>query len=180
MPLTVMRTERILLRPWTCEDVDELHALWTEGEVRRYLWDDAVITRDTAEKVVESHLVTTNEHGIGYWALHIPPPISLLAAPIAGFCGFRFIGDSSDIELMYGLQTECWGKGLATEACGAALAYLWRSTEFPQVYARTDAANGKSVQVMLRLGMTPVPTPTTDSVITYVLRRPTDNPKMAR
>ena len=26
-PLAVMRTERILLRPWTREDVDSLHAL---------------------------------------------------------------------------------------------------------------------------------------------------------
>jgi len=170
MPLTVMRTERILLRPWTHEDVDALHALWTEPEMRRYLWDDGVITRDTAEKLVESHLVTANKYGIGYWALHIPPPIALLAAPISGFCGFRFIGDSSDVELVYGLHAEYWGKGLATEACRAALAYLWRSTEFPQVYASTDPPNDRSVQLMLRLEMTHVST--TDSKIIYVLRRP--------
>ena len=39
--LAVMRTERILLRPWTREDVDPLHALWTAPELRRYLWDIA-------------------------------------------------------------------------------------------------------------------------------------------
>lgn len=169
-PLAVMRTERILLRAWTREDVDSLHGLWTQPEVRRYLWDDVAITRDTVEKMVESHLDMVNRHGIGYWALHILPPISLVGAPMAGFCGFRFIGDSSEIELMYGLRVEYWGRGLATEACIAALEFLWRSTKLAQVYARTDPPNEKSVQVMLRLGMTDVST--TESMITYVLRRP--------
>ena len=169
-PLAVMRTERVLLRPWTREDVDSLHALWTAPEVRRYLWDDVVITRDTAEKVVESHLDSVKRHGIGYWALHILPAISLVGAPIAGFCGFRFIGNGPEIELMYGLRPEYWGRGLATEACIAALEFLWRSTKLTQVHARTDPPNEKSVQVMLRLGMTHMST--TESMITYVLRRP--------
>jgi [ribosomal protein S5]-alanine N-acetyltransferase len=170
MSLAVMRTGRILLRPWVRDDVDVLHALWTAPEVRRYLWDDVVITRETAAQVVESHLATCEAHGIGYWALHIPPPLSPAETPIAGFCGFRFIGDEPDIELMYGLRGEHWSKGLATEACIAALYYLWSGTSFPRVYARTDPPNTKSVRVMQRLGMTHVSS--TGSMITYVLHRP--------
>ena len=171
MSLTVVRTRRTLLRPWTREDVDALHALWTTPAVRRYLWDDVVITRDTARQVVESHLVTADKHGIGYWAIHIPAPTSPAVSPIAGFCGFRFIGDGAEIELMYGLHPEYWGMGLATEACLAALEYLWGSTEYQQVYARTDLPNCKSVPVMVRLVMTHEST--TESMITYLLGRPT-------
>jgi RimJ/RimL family protein N-acetyltransferase len=169
MPLEVIRTARTLLRPWTRQDVDALHALWTAPAVRRYLWDDVVITRDTAEKVVESHLLTADKLDIGYWVLHVPPPILRAEAPIAGFCGFRFIDEGPEIELLYGLKGEYWGQGLATEASVAALGYLWRSTEFARVYARTDPPNEKSVQVMRRLGMTHVST--TPSLITYVLQR---------
>ena len=165
-----MRTGRVLLRPWTEQDVDALHALWTAAEVRRYLWDDLLITRDTAEQVVRSHLATTDHHGFGCWALHIPPQVPAAEAPISGFCGFRFIDDGPDIELLYGLSVEHWGKGLATEACVAALDYLWHSTNYQQVHARTDPPNDKSVQVMLRLGMTHELT--TASMISYVLRRP--------
>ena len=170
MSLVVLRTAHMLLRPWTREDVDVLHKLWTEPEVRRYLWDGIVITRDMAQQVVESHLAIAETHSIGSWALHVTEPASPLAASIAGFCGFRFIDKSPEIELMYGLQAEYWGKGLATEACFAALEYLWRSTEYQQVYARTDPPNHKSVRVMKRLGM--AHESTTETTTTYVLRRP--------
>jgi ribosomal-protein-alanine N-acetyltransferase len=90
--------------------------------------------------------------------------------PIAGFCGFRFIDAGPEIELMYGLRGEYWGKGLATEASFAALDYLWRSTAFQRVYARTDPPNVRSVQVMLRLGMKHEST--TPQMIVYVLQRP--------
>ena len=160
----------MLLRPWTRQDVDSLHALWTAPEVRRFLWDDAVITPDTAAQVVESHFAAVDRHRIGYWALHIPRPASPANSAIAGFCGFRLIDEGPEIELMYGLRGEHWGKGLATEACFAVLAYLWQATGFQRVYARTDPPNTKSVQVMLRLGMTHEST--TASMITYLLSRP--------
>jgi [ribosomal protein S5]-alanine N-acetyltransferase len=172
MPLPIMRSARILLRPWTLEDVDSLYALWTAPEVRRYLWDDTVITLDVVEQTVESHLLTASEYGVGYWALHIPPPESAAGAPIAGFCGFRLMDNGPDIELMYGLRSDYWGKGLATEACLAAVEYLWCATGYQKVYARTDPSNNGSVRVMQRLGMTHEST--TESTITYLLRRPRD------
>jgi RimJ/RimL family protein N-acetyltransferase len=170
MPLPVLRTERILLRPLTHDDIDALHALWTMPEVRRYLWDDVVITRDAARQAVEASLLAVERHGIGFWALHIPPPQSMRGAPIGGFCGFRLIEDSCEIELLYGLRGEFWGMGLATESCIAALEYLWRVTKYARVYARTDPPNERSVRAMARLGMTHQST--TESLITYSLERP--------
>jgi [ribosomal protein S5]-alanine N-acetyltransferase len=161
--------QRLVLRPWTRNDVDTLHALWISPEVRRYLWDDVIITRDVAERLVDSHIATADQHGIGYWALHVLP-VSSAEAPVAGFCGFRFVDDGPEIELVYGLRAEHWAKGFATEACLAAIEYLWRWTEFELVYARTDPPNQSSVRVMRRLGM--AHQSTTPSAITYLLRRP--------
>ncbi len=121
MSLPSICTDRVLLRSLGRDDVDAMHSLWTAPEVRRFLWDDIVITREVAQEVVESHLATADGSGFGFWALEIPPPPQSAEAPIAGFCGFRFIDAGPEIELLYGLRGEHWGMGLATEACAAAL-----------------------------------------------------------
>jgi [ribosomal protein S5]-alanine N-acetyltransferase len=168
MGFPVLRTQRLVLRPWTPEDVDSLHTLFTAPEVRRYLWDDVVIWRELVAQLVDSHLATVDHHGIGYWTLHLATT-STADGAIAGFCGFRFINDGPEIELMYGLRAEQWGKGLATEACWAAVEHLWNSTGFRRVYARTDPPNENSVRVMQRLGM--MRESSTESTTTYVLQR---------
>ena len=39
----VFPTARTSLRPVSMEDVEALHRLWTDPEVRRFFWDDEVI-----------------------------------------------------------------------------------------------------------------------------------------
>src|SRR5271165_1694051 len=167
MALPLIRTQRCALQPFTFEDVDGLHALWTAPAVRRYLWDDVVISQAVVEQIIDSHLATEPSHGIGYWSVRV----TAAASPgIDGFCGFRFMDDGPDIELLYGLAEGYWRQGLATEACLAAIVYLWRATAFTVLYARTDPPNERSVRVIERLGMTPVTSTTLP--ITYTLRRP--------
>lgn len=171
MRLPPIQTERLALRPWSAEDLDALLSLWTAPEVRRYLWDDIVITREVAERVLNSHLVTQARDGIGFWSILVPVPVISTGLAIPGFCGFRYMDDGPEIELLFGLRGEHWGKGLATEASLAAIDYLWTSTGFYRVYARTDPPNEKSVRVMERLGM--VLDTTGPPLVTYVLPRPT-------
>lgn len=163
MSLPDIQTARLLLRPWNRGDIDPLHEMFTAPEVRRYLWDDVVIARETIEEVLESHLETSRD-GIGYWM------IETAGDRYAGFCGIRFIGDGPEIELMYGMRGQHWGQGFATEACRAVIEYLWNSTSFDEVRARTDPPNSASVEVMKRLGMEH--SSSTASMIEYVLRRP--------
>ncbi len=165
MALPTLLAARVRLRPWTVDDIDALHTLWRAPDMRRYLWDDRVITRDTAADAVKSHLETQVQHAIGYWALHIPPPDD----SIGGFVGFRFMDQGPEIELMYGLAASHWGKGLATQACTVAIGYLWRSTAFNRLYARANPPNQRSIQVMCRLGMTL--DSASAAMTTYLLRR---------
>ena len=165
MPLSPIATDRLSLRAFTLDDVDVLHAVWTDPDVRRYLWDDIVISRERALEVVRSHLVSVVASGIGYWVVHTAEDNAVI-----GFCGFRFTEGGNEIELMYGLLPQYWGRGLATEASRAALDYLWRNTTFLRVWARTDPPNTKSVEVMRRLHMRHMLSTTT--MISYVLERP--------
>jgi len=143
-------------------DIDRLHALWTEPDMRRFLWDDIIISRDRAGEEVERGILNVARHDIGYWIIESQKQDDLL-----GFCGFRLIEQGPDIELMYGLKRACWGRGLATEASRAVLAWLWASTGYQRVFARTDPPNEKSIALMQRLGMRPHAASST--LISYVL-----------
>src|SRR5262245_10743401 len=53
---TRIATARLILRPFAAADVDDLHRLWVDPGVRKFLWDDQVILRETAVAVVESSI----------------------------------------------------------------------------------------------------------------------------
>ena len=165
MPLPILRSPRCLLRPWTESDIDELHRVWTEPAVRQYLWDDVVIPREEAASAVAS-MMSAEGDGLGGWSVYLQDdPLT-----IAGFAGFRYIENTENIELMYGLREQYHGRGIATEISSVLLDHLWKSTRFERVLARTDPPNLKSVAVMERLGMTHEST--TDAAVTYSMCRP--------
>ncbi len=143
-----LRTERLLLRPYDSEDIEALHHLWTDPLVRRFLWHDRVIARAEAADVVASSLADWTRAGLGQWTLRL-----LGIDPLVGFCGFRFESPAATPELLVGLWPAHWGRGLATEAAGAALQYAFEVWGATRICAATDRLNLASIRLVERLGM---------------------------
>lgn len=148
MDLPILHTARLTLRPWALDDVERLHALWTDPDVRRYLWDNAVIPRERAEEAVRAAIDCAAREGFGEWTV-----IDDATAVLAGFCGLLRREPAGDPELMYGLAPAFWGRGLATEAARAVLAHGFGTVGLARVIAATDVPNTASARVMERLGM---------------------------
>lgn len=143
-----LETRRLRLRPCGVEDVDDLHRLWTAPEVRRFLWDDAVISRERAASVVRGSIASFEAHGFGQWVV-----LPRRGETLIGFCGFRYFGEQQEVELLYGIEPAYWGRGLATEAAGAILRFGFEKCGFDLVYAGADPPNAASFGVMKKLGM---------------------------
>src|SRR5574342_102464 len=135
-------TARLRLRPYRHSDLDALHRLWTDSDVRRYLWDDKVIDRQVAEATMQASIDCTAEHGFGHWAVCRTGEETLI-----GFCGGKFMEDSTDVELLYGLAPAHWKQGLASEAAHAMLRFGFDEMNFARMYAITDAPNTASLAV---------------------------------
>lgn len=150
-----LETARLRLVPFAPEHVEPLHALWTDPDVRRYLWDDQVIPRTKAERIVDESLRTFREQDFGLWALFPRAAADLEMPPdrLLGFCGFRPFEGTDQPELLYGILPEYWGKGLVTEACHAVIRHGFRRCGFRRIIAATDTPNQSSVRVMKRIGM---------------------------
>jgi len=148
----VLNTGRMRLRPISSDDVDALHALWTDPDVRRYLWDDRIIPRETVEDIVAQSLATFETDGFGFFALELQDQRE---SGLIGFCGHRRAEDAEgQIELLYGIHPTHWGEGLVAEAANEVLRFGFESCEFDRVIAATDTPNQQSVRVLQKLGMT--------------------------
>lgn len=142
-----LTTARLTLRPLTSADVTTAHALWTDPEVRRYLWNDDIVTLDRVREVLEAGTRDFAARRYGLWGVH-----DTATGAFIGFAGCRE-WPAGGPELMYGLAPAWWGRGLATEAADAVLAHLFQTLGYPCVMCATDPPNVASVRVMERLGM---------------------------
>ena len=144
-----IETPRLRLRPVAPEDADDLHRLWTDPDVRRYLWDDEVIPRGQTAALIGDSLAYFHQHRFGLWGLFPKDGGALL-----GFCGYWFFHDPPERQLLVGLAPTCWGRGLATEAARAMLRYGFEALGFDSVRASADAPNAASLRLMEAIGMT--------------------------
>jgi RimJ/RimL family protein N-acetyltransferase len=148
-PLT-LQTDRLTLTPFTEADQAELHALFTDPDVRRYLMDDMIVEETWTTDVVEKSIAMFQDLGYSLWAVR-----ETGQRPVIGFCGYwRFEHLKHPLQLMYGLLPAWWGRGFATEAARAGLNYGFDTVGFTEIIAATDPPNLASVRVMERLGMT--------------------------
>jgi ribosomal-protein-alanine N-acetyltransferase len=143
-----LETTRLRLRPCAGADLDALHALFTDPGVRRFLWDDRMIAREEAARVIEASVASFASHGFGQW-LAFPREGDALV----GFSGLRSVEGTPDVELLYALDPAHWGRGLAQEAARAVLQHGFTTVGLLRILARADAPNAASIRVMERLGM---------------------------
>jgi ribosomal-protein-alanine N-acetyltransferase len=164
-----LTTPRLRLGPFTMGDLQFLHDLWTEPQVRRYLWDDRVITLDDACAVVDASITSFAARGFGFWVVRW-----LASDESIGFAGLREFGDAGEIELLYGLLPQRWGQGIATEAARAVLEYGFRRCGLDRIYAGADPPNDASIRVIELLGMQFDSRRTIDGIeaLYYVLENP--------
>ena len=144
-----LSTDRLILRPIASSDLAALQDLWNDPEVRRYLWADQVMSRETVCEIIADSESCFAELGSGFFAIEVATNPGVLV----GFCGHRRFEDGKQVELRYGILPEYWGEGYVTEAASEVLRYGFEICGIDRVIAATDTPNQRSVRVMQRLGM---------------------------
>lgn len=143
-----LETPRTRLVPFSLGELAELTALFRNPGVRRFLLDDHLVDEEWVASEVAASAARFDRLGAGLWS------IRLLDEPdIVGFAGFREFFDPPQLQLLYGLHPEQWGRGLATEVAGRICSHAFTVLAFEQVSAAIDVPNDASRRVLERLGM---------------------------
>lgn len=143
-----METERLKLRPFASSDLDVLHALWTDPDVRRYLWDNRELSREDTAAIIEQSLQLHAKEAVGLWAVERKD-----RPGVVGFGGYWYFGEPPQLQILFGLQPEHWGMGLATDLATCLIQYGFGTLQLRRVIGATDRANVSSQRVMEKAGM---------------------------
>ena len=155
----VLRTERLVLCPVTADDHAVLLAHWAAPDVRRFLFDGAILSAAEITGAIENSTRDFGRAGCGLWLIHQKGSTDLVGTDLVGTdlvgtAGLRPLEDLG-LEIFYSLAPGSWGRGYATEAARAVLEHSLGPAGLPEVLAEVDEGNTASIAVIERLGMTP-------------------------
>lgn len=141
-------TERLELAPIAKEENEETWLIFTEPFVRKYLWDDTIISLETVGDILRENRHCFEERNWGlWWILEREKGIKL------GFAGLWIFFAEDQPQLIYGLLPQYWGKGFASEAAHQLCTYAAQDLGFLYLTASCDLANTASQRVALQIGM---------------------------
>lgn len=142
-----IRTERLLLRPVTADDIDDLVALHDDPLVAEYL---GARDREWYEWRIAASLEEWKLRGHGFVVI-----ADAGSGRFLGRGGFKFWPEFGETELGWVLRPQARGRGIATEAARALLDWGFEELPVPYVTAMIRPGNEASIAVAERLGMSP-------------------------
>ena len=140
-----MLTERLLLRPWRCEDLDDLYAYSHCDEVGPMAGWRPHATREEAEKALAKY-VTHELH----WALVWRENGRVIGAVKLNPDTNR--GKFYAKAISFVLSPAYWGRGLMTEAVKAVIDYAFSEIGIDLLSAFHYAGNDRSRRVLEKCG----------------------------
>jgi ribosomal-protein-alanine N-acetyltransferase len=143
---TIFETERLLVRPYSMDDLDLFFRLNGDEEVMRYIRAVQTLqqSKDFLQKIITAY---TERPGLGRWAMFSKDDQQFVGSfaviPVEG---------SDNLQLGYALLKEYWGKGYASESVRGGIRYAFDHLNLSEIAGITYPENVPSQKVLLKNG----------------------------
>lgn len=144
----VIETARLILRPYTANDLDDLFLIRSDPEVMRYVRDGKPLTWEETQANLDNIIQHYHQHDFGLWAA-----VDKANGNLIGYCGLIYLDSTPEVEVGYMLAKAYWGKGLASEGAKACLKYGFEQLKLSRIVAIAKPPNLASGRVMEKIGM---------------------------
>lgn len=146
--MTIVETQRLILREITIDDLDGMYELDSDPEVHTYLGKQSIKSKDERLKVIGFIRQQYHDNGIGRWAVILKDTNEFI-----GWTGLKYItypinNHVNFHELGYRLIRRYWGQGFATESALASLEYAFERLGINEVYAMAECENMASNKIL--------------------------------
>jgi RimJ/RimL family protein N-acetyltransferase len=146
-PSWVVHTGRLLMRPVSWHDLEDLRALKSDPEVFAVMLGGVRTPAQVADELAED-VAFWGAHGVGMWAVR-----DVGSEAFLGYVGLHERPDGRGIALRFALVAASQGRGYASEAAAAALRFAHERAGLARVIAVARASNFASRMVLGGIGM---------------------------
>ncbi len=169
--IPTLETERLTLRGHRAGDFADCFAMWSDPEVTRNIGGKPSSRQQTWMRML-TYIGHWSLSGFGYWAIEEKATGKYIGD--VGFADFRraTAASMSDVpEMGWALAAAFHGRGYATEAARAAVAWADGHVESPRTVCMIDCENAASVRVAEKCGYQTFERTTFDDRPTLFLER---------
>jgi len=148
--MLILSTSRLILRRLVPGDLDDLYALYSDPEIRRY-FPEGTLTYEETKEELEWFLNGHPRHPeLGLWAT-----IHKESGRFIGRCGLLpwTIDGQFEVEVAYLIAKEFWRQGLGSEAALAIRDYAFEVLNLTRLICLIDGENKASIGVAQKIGM---------------------------
>lgn len=143
-------TRRLLLRPFTPTDRDDLLAYWiADPEIQHEYGEPVYTTPEAVDTLLAAWVAQYAQADFYRWAI-VEKETDACIGQIA-FC--RVYSQQKTAEMEYCISRSCWGRGYANEALAAVIAFAFSHTGFEKLEAYHREENEKSGRVLEKSSM---------------------------
>ena len=142
-----LQTKRLILRELCPGDAEDMMRLHSHPEVQRFTGEGVITTPEGIRKKIEEKMHDYKTYGYGRWATILKD-----GEQFVGWSGLAYLQEFDEIDVGYRFLPEYWGKGLATEATRAILAYSFNELKLKRIVAIAMKENKASIRVMEKAG----------------------------
>ena len=146
--MTVLETDRLLLRHFTLDDADFILRLVNDPAFIANIGDRGIRTLDDAAVyLTDGPIASYAQHGHGLYLVALKES----QEPI-GICGLLKRIQFADVDVGYAFLPEFWSRGFAFESAVAVLDYARDTLKASNVLALVSPENRASIRLLEKLG----------------------------
>ncbi len=142
-----IETDRLLIRPFTMDDIEPAYIMNLDAEVSKYTADGGIVSKKEIEqRIIENVFGDYEKHGFGRLAVELKKENKFI-----GFSGLKYLEDMDEVDLGYRFMKKYWGRGIATESAKACVNFGFESLELNRIIAMVLPENINSIRVLEKL-----------------------------
>ena len=147
--MTILETERLVLRQLSTDDAEFIIELLNQPSFLRYIGDKGVRNSEDAVRYIQTGPQASYERfGFGLYLVELKETGASI-----GICGLLKRDSLPDVDVGFAFLPEFWSQGYAFESAAAVMTYGREALGLRRIVAITSPDNDASIRLLEKIGL---------------------------